>query len=264
MNPIRWLSPSVLVVFALVPFIEVVWPLVHLLTGVTLPAVTALPRNPEVLSALATSLSAAVVTAAAAALFGIPAAFLLSLRDFPGKQWLTGLFVVPLVLPPVVGGIADLNLFGPETTIGQWFALHGIPLTDSLIGIIMAQSFVTSPYCILSAKAAFEGIPSDLKDATRLAGGTTWDLLWRVAIPLAQQAIWTGIVLTFARAIGEFGATVMVAYHPYTLPVDLWVQFSAGGLPQILPIAAGLVVLVFVVLAVWSVGTRITRRAGDR
>jgi len=102
----------------------------------------------------------------------------------------------------------------------------------------LAQSYITSPFMILTAKAGFEEIPRELQEVTKTLGGGLWHIFWYVSVPLARSAILSGMVLTFARAVGEFGATMIMAYHPYTLPVEIWVQFTSGGITSILPIAA--------------------------
>jgi molybdate/tungstate transport system permease protein len=244
--------PSLLIAAALVPFVYIAAPLAHMFTNLSLSELVRQLTNPEVESAIGVSVAAALLTTLAALLFGLPTAFLLSLRPFPGKRVLESLLILPLLLPPVVGGVGQLFLYGPMTSIGQWFAAHQVDLTNSLIGVFLAQSYITSPYLILTAKAGFEDVPQELAEATRTLGGGLWHVFWYVSVPLAKSAILSGLILTFARAIGEFGATMILAYHPYTLPVEIWVQFTSGGFDAVVPLAALVTVFALLVALISS------------
>lgn len=239
----KYLSTPFLIVIAAIPILYVCAPLVHLLGETHTQSVLTLWTDDEFRTSLTTSLFSACLTTVLAIFFGLPAAYVLSNFRFPGKRLCEAVLLLPLVLPPIVGGIAQLNLYGPNTMVGSLLAAHGIHLTDSFFGIVLAQSFVTSPFLIFAAKSGFDGVPTELLEATKLFGGGVWTQFLRVSIPLSASAIWVGITLTFARSIGEFGATMMMAYHPYTVPVDIWVEFTSGGLAAILPIAVALVIL---------------------
>lgn len=233
----RRILPTVLVAFALLPLFYIIAPLAHLFAGASWSDLWRAFTSEEVLHAGAVSISAAAITTLLGLLFGVPTAFLLAGRTFPGKRLIEAVVLVPLLLPPVVGGVSQLYLYGPEAPFGTWFAAHGMALTNSLAGVVLAQTYITGPFMILAAKAGFEEIPKELKEATHTLGGGIWHVFWSVSVPLARSAILSGILLTFARAVGEFGATMIMAYHPYTLPVDIWVQFTSGGMAYIVPIA---------------------------
>lgn len=250
------IMPTFLVGTAILPLLYIVVPLFHMLSAVSWQQLISTLLNSEVDQSIGVSLLAATITTLASLVFGLPIAFLLSLRNFAGKRLIKAFLILPLVLPPVVGGIAQLFLYGPEAVIGNWFAGHGIMLTNSVIGVVLAQTYITSPFMILSAKAGFEEIPQELKEVTRTLGGGLWHIFWYVCVPLARSAILSGAVLTFARAIGEFGATMIMAYHPYTLPVDIWVQFISDGFQEILPIAAIITACAIVVMVVGSLLVR--------
>lgn len=246
------LKTPALLGLAIVPLLYIVAPLVHLFQGVSWTSLTTLGTDATFLQALGTSVGAACITTVASVVFGLPTAFALSTFRFRGKRLIEGLLLLPLVLPPIVGGTAQLNLYGPTSTVGGWFFSHGVHLTDSLIGIVIAQTFVTSPFLILAAKSGFDEVPAELWEVTKLAGGSLWTQFLRVSIPLSRTAIIAGMALTFARSIGEFGATMMVSYHPTTLPVDIWVQFSSSGLAGVTPIAIALCVLTVLVIEISS------------
>ena len=198
------------------------------------------------LAAVAVSVETATVAVLLLALFGIPLAYLLARRDFPGKGLVNLLVYLPLAVPPVVSGILLLLVFGPYAPIGAWLADLGMPLTDNLPAIVAAQTFVASPFLIVAARSAFESVDKELEQAAATLGDWPWVIFRRVTLPLIWPAILAGLTLSWVRALGEFGATIVLAYHPYSLPVLAWVRFSGSGLDSTLP----LVLLLFVVAAV--------------
>lgn len=242
----KWI-PGILVAAALVPILYVAMPLFQLISSTSPSQMVATFRDGELIQSLSVTLLSATVSTCLSVLFGLPAAFFLSRGRFFGKSLVEGLLLFPLILPPIVGGISLLDTFGPYSFIGKLFTSHGIELSNSVVGVILAQIYITSPFIIMSAKAGFDEVPSVYYEAVQLAGGGIWDLFWHISIPLSLRSIAAGVALTFARAFGEFGATMMMAYHPYTIPVDIWVQFSSGGLKSITPIATLIVAIGIIV-----------------
>jgi ABC-type sulfate/molybdate transport systems ATPase subunit/ABC-type sulfate transport system permease component len=175
-------------------------------------------------AALRTSLSTASIATAVIAVLGVPLAYLLA-HGRGRIAALVGVLVqLPLALPPLMSGVLLLYVVGPYSRVGQWF--DGA-LTDDAVGVILAQVFVAAPFLVISARSAFA----------------------RVALPAAAPGIRAGLLLAWLRAFGEFGATVVLAYHPYSLPVFTYVQFGSTGLDAtVLPVAAALAAA-FVVLA---------------
>lgn len=190
----------------------------------------------EVLSALAVSTAASTMAIVVLSLLGVPLAYLLARRDFPGKGLVNLLVQIPLAVPPVVSGILLLMVFGPYAPVGSWLASHGFLMTDSLLAITAAQLFVASPFVIIPARAAFEEIDASLEQVAATLGKSPQQIFRHVVLPLAWPAILSGITLSWVRALGEFGATAMVAYHPYSLPVLAWVQFQEAGLDNTVPL----------------------------
>nr|WP_206879723.1 ABC transporter permease [Alicyclobacillus mali (ex Roth et al. 2021)] len=237
------------------------WPMVRLALGAPPGAVMEAWREPELLQAAVTSLVSASISTALSVALGVPAAYLLIRFRFPGKWLLETLLLLPLVLPPIVGGVALMDVFGPYTALGGFAAAHNFPLTLSMAGIVLAQLYVTSPFLVFTSRAGFAEVPKDLHEAFRLEGADGWTTFWRLYVPLSAGSILAGVALTFARALGEFGATMLMAYHPYSLPVYIWVQFTAGGVPSMVPIASGIVIALAVAVgAVRFVGPRLVRR----
>jgi len=183
---------------------------------------------PGLYGALATSAETATISAALVGFAGIPLAYLLARRTGPLAAVAGAAVQLPLALPPLMSGVVLLYVFGPYTLLGR---LSGGRFTESLAGIVLAQSFVASPYLVVAARSAFRSVDPQLEDVAATAGLRPLARFLVVALPLASPGIRAGLLLTWLRAFGEYGATVMLSYHPYSLPVFTYVQFSAVGLP---------------------------------
>ncbi|MDS0477563.1 ABC transporter permease [Natrinema sp. 1APR25-10V2] len=213
--------------------------------------IAAVVADPAIRDAVATSLLTAPVSTAIATVFGVPLAYILSRVSFRGKRLLEAVVLLPLVVPPIVGGVMLLTVVGRYTPIGAAAAALGVPLTGSRVGVILAQTFVAGPFLVVVARSGFDSVDPRLEEAARTLGHSRLGTVRRVSLPLARDAIAAGIVLTFVRAIGEFGATMMVAYTPRTMPTQIRVSFIARGIDAIVPIALALLAIaVIVVVAV--------------
>lgn len=242
-----WLVPvglgGVLFVYLVLPFVTflVTTEPADVLGGLASPGVQVAIRN----SVITATISTVIATA-----LGIPLGLVLARRSFAGKRLVEAAVVMPIILPPVVGGAMLLTAFGRFTPIGAAAATVGMPLTNSLPGIVLAQTFVAAPFVVITARSGFASIDHQLEEASRSLGYGPFATFRRVSLPLAGGAIIAGVTLTFARAIGEFGATMMVAYNPRTMPTRIWVDFIAGGIEAIVPIALALLSITLLVLLV--------------
>lgn len=206
--------------------------------------------DPSFRRAVAHSAMTAPVATAIATVLGVPLGYVLARGRFPGRGLLQALVLLPLVVPPVVGGAMLLALVGRFTPLGSLAAAAGIPLTDSLVGVVLAQTFVAGPFVVVTARAGFGAVDPRYEEAARALGHGPLATFRRISLPLAGRAILAGVVLTFARAVGEFGATLMVAYNPRTMPTQLWVAFLAEGIEGVVPLALALLLLTLVVVGV--------------
>jgi molybdate/tungstate transport system permease protein len=188
-------------------------------------------------SAAVTSLVTAAASTALATVGGVPLAYWLARTDGPLATAVGAAVVLPLVLPPVVAGMVLLTLVGPDAVLARLVAAGGVALTRSLAGVVLAQTFVASPFVVVTATAAFRGVDPRLEHASRSLGKSRLASVRRVTLPLAWPGILGGITLAFARAMGEFGATLVVAYYPRTLPVAVWDAFVTEGLDAAFPVA---------------------------
>lgn len=212
-------------------------PLVYFLFVLQWPVVPPALSDPEAINALVISLISATVATLLMGLFGIPLGYVLARYNFPGKNLIAVAIYLPLVFPPVISGILLLVLYGPYGLIGGPLTMAGLEIDNTITGIIMAQIFVAAPFVIVSARTAFETVDPKLEQVAATLGQQRWGQFWRVSLPLARGGIIAGLILAWMRALGEFGATVVMAYHPYTLPVYTYVQLTGIGVPQTLPLA---------------------------
>lgn len=186
-------------------------PCLALLLGITGADVRAAWRSSEILDALALSAQTSLIALAICLLLGTPAAYLLARVEFAGKRLVEAVLLLPLVLPPVVGGVALLMAFGRHGLLGKTLDTFGLEIPFTMLAVILAQVFMAMPFFIQAAKAGFQAVPRTLEEASRTLGvGETMTFL-RVTAPLSWPALVSGAVLCWGRALGEFGATIMFA-----------------------------------------------------
>ena len=223
-RPLLWLA-ALLAIYLCAPFVA------------SIPQVDAADWHgvdwTTTLSAVAVSAASASVASLVILLGGVPLGYLLA-RSNSRKAALLGFVVqLPLALPPLTSGVLLLFLLGPYSWVGQ---LTGGALTDSFAGIVLAETFVAAPFLIIAARSAFAAVDPMFEDVAATLGHRASSRFFRVALPVAWPAISAGLALAWLRAFGEFGATVMVAYHPYSLPVYTYVVFGGQGLPAMMPL----------------------------
>jgi molybdate transport system permease protein len=166
----------------------------------------------DTLEALKLSLIASLSATALALVFGVPLAWLYARVDFPGRTLLRALTTLPMVLPPVVGGIALLLAFGRRGLLGSWLdSAFGITLPFTTAGVVMAETFVAMPFLVLTVEAGLRSMDRRYEEAARSLGAGRWTVFTRVTLPLIAPSLFAGAVLCWARALGEFGATITFA-----------------------------------------------------
>ncbi|MEU6998311.1 ABC transporter permease [Nonomuraea sp. NPDC046570] len=204
--------PWVLVVPALLGMAFLVLPLAGLLVRAPWSTLAVRLAEPQVLEALRLSLVTATVATAGCLLLGVPLAWLLARVDFPGRRVVRALVTVPLVLPPVVGGVALLLVFGRRGLIGQWLdATFGVTLPFTSAGVVVAEAFVAMPFLVISVEGALRAADQRFEEAAATLGASRWTIFRRVTLPLIAPGVVAGAVLCWARALGEFGATITFA-----------------------------------------------------
>jgi len=206
--------------------------------------------NPETRNAILMSFYAAFLATLFTFVFGVPLAYILARYDFPGKSIIEAAIDIPILIPHDAAGIALLLLFGPRTIIGAGFSSIGISFIDTLFGIVLAMAFVSSPFMIRSAEDAFKAVNPEMEKVARSLGASSFKTFFHVTFPLAFRGILTGCLLTWARAISEFGAVIILATVPPTAPVYLYNVFINQGLSAALPITALLIIAAIAIFIV--------------
>jgi molybdate transport system permease protein len=208
--------------------------------------------DPQVHSALWLSLFTSLVTISVVILLGTPFAFFHSRRRYPGRALVDTLIDLPLVLPPAVAGLGLLLLYGRTGLIGRYLDIFGITIAFSTLAVIMAQIFVASPFYIRQARALFEQLDPAYEQTARTLGASPLRIFLGVTVPLTANGLVSGAVMTFARALGEFGATIMFAGNlpgvTQTMPLAVYGGLE-GNFNIGITIAILLVILSFAVMA---------------
>jgi len=208
--------------------------------------------EPVVLDALSLSLATATLSTMIVVLFGTPLALVNARRDYPGRELVDTLTDLPIVLPPAVAGIALLMAFGRRGVIGQYLDIFGIQIVFTTLAVVTAQVFVASPFYIRQARASFEAVDRLYEDAARTLGASPMTVALRITIPLARGGLVSGAILSFARALGEFGATIMFAGNfqgrTQTMPLAIYTTMQ-GDMNAAICLSIILVVISFAVIS---------------
>jgi molybdate transport system permease protein len=205
-------------------------------------------RAPESLDALRLSLVCSFSATAIAIVFGVPLAWVQARMRFRGQNVLRAFTTLPMVLPPVVGGVALLLAFGRRGLIGSYlFDAYGIRLPFSTAGVILAETFVAMPFLVITVEAGLRSMNRRLEEAARTLGAHRWTVFWRVTLPLIAPSIFAGAILCWSRALGEFGATITFAGNfpgqTQTMPLAVYLLLETR------PEAAVILSLVLVVVS---------------
>jgi len=240
-------SLSLVLVFSLcggVLLAFILLPLLRLAASQSAGSLARIAAMADVRQAIALSLEAALITAVLAALLGVPLAYLLARARFRGRAVVAAIIDLPLAVPHTVAGIALLFVLGRQGIIGAPLAaLFGLRFWGTLAGIVAAMLFVSIPYTVNAARIGFEAVDPRLEMTARSLGLGPWQVLRWVSLPLAWRSVMTGLTLTYARAVSEFGAVVILVYHPMTAPVKIYELFLRFGVDD----AAGMSVLLLLI-----------------
>lgn len=203
--------------------------------------------DPEVLQSIGLTFGAAAIATSLALVTGVPLAYLLARCKFRGKRLLEAIINLPVVIPHTAAGIALLLVFGRRGLLGQWLSPLGITFTDNLAGIVVAMLFVSLPFLVNLSREAFALVDEELEKVALIDGASQWQAFFYVTLPLAWRGVLGGAVMMWARGISEFGAVVILAYHPKIVPVLVYERFEGFGLDAAQPIALLLILVALIV-----------------
>jgi molybdate transport system permease protein len=246
--------PVGLLVPAAVGLAALVLPLLGLVVRAPWSTLPSRLAAPGVLTALRLSLETATLATLLSVVLGVPLAWLLARVEFPGRRVVRALVTVPLVLPPVVGGVALLLVFGRKGLLGAWLdSAFGITLPFTTPGVVVAEAFVAMPFLIIAVEGALRGADTRFEEAAATLGAGRWTTFRRVTIPLVAPGIAAGAVLCWARALGEFGATITFAGNypgiTQTMPLAVYQTLEGGDLDGAIVLSLLLLVVSVTILA---------------
>jgi molybdate transport system permease protein len=240
-------APATLVLPATLALAFLVLPLVAMIVRVPWSGLSGQLSDPDVLAALRLSLVTATLATGVCLLLGVPLAWLLARVPFPGRRLVRALVTVPLVLPPVVGGLALLLLLGRRGLLGQWlYQWFDVTIPFTTTAVVIAEAFVAMPFLVIAVEGALRGADNRYEEAAATLGASRWTVFRRVTLPLVAPGVAAGAVLCWARALGEFGATITFAGNfpgkTQTMPLKVYLLLETD--------APAAVVLSLVLLAV--------------
>jgi molybdate transport system permease protein len=245
--------PVGLILPAVVGLALLVLPLVGLAARVPWSRLGQILTSPDVLSALRLSLTTAATTTIVCLVCGVPLAWLLARSELPGRTLLRGLVTVPLVLPPVIGGVALLVTFGRRGLVGEWlYETFGVSLPFTTAAVVMAQSFVAMPFLVVAVEGALRTADRRFEDVAATLGASGWTTFRRITLPAVTPGVVAGAVLCWARALGEFGATITFAgSYPgttRTMPVAAYAAINAGEVDTAIALSLLMIVVSVAIL----------------
>ncbi len=202
-----------------------------------------------VVGAIWISLSASTISTLLAFIFGVPLAYVLARKNFPGKSLIEGVIDIPVMIPHIVAGVALFGIFNPSGLVGQPLSQVGVIFQDHFAGVVVAMLFMSFPYLVDSAREGFKSVDPRLENVARSLGASIEVTFLKVTFPLAFPHIFNGLLLCWARGISEFSAVLILAYFPKSAPILIWEKFSTFGLSVSRPISILLIIICLLIFA---------------
>ncbi len=238
-GPFYWVSISC----GIMVLAFILLPLVELLTAPSGTMLKETLRDKNVIRSIWLSIYTAMSAAGISFIVGTPLAYVLARSQFRGKHFIESIIDLPIVIPHPVVGIAILSVAGKNHWLGHFMQEIGIRIMGSTTGIITVLTFVGMPFYINALKSGFEAISPRLENVSRSLGASMWSTFIRITFPLAWRSVLVGLIMCCARSISEFGAVVVVAYHPMIAPVLIYERYEGYGLQYSQPVAVWLVLV---------------------
>jgi molybdate/tungstate transport system permease protein len=260
---VRSASSALSVAAAAVIWIALLGPVIALLFHIPPGTVLSALRAPGALDPLVVSLQSGLITLAVLVCFGTPLAWMMARGRLPWPRlWEAGVLTA-LLLPPLVVGLLLIFMVGPLTPIGQLLGHFNLSATNTFFALVIAEIYESAPYYVLGAQAAFAAVDPRMEQQAALLGDRPSRAVRRVTMPLAAPGLAMALAVAWARAMGAFGAVIIIAYHPYGLPLQIWTTLQETGLASALPFALVLLVVALplpIAAYLWSARARRRRR----
>lgn len=245
----------VFIILGAIALLFIIAPLAGMFLSVKAPHLFETMADRQVSSSISRTLIIAAVATLVSSLFAVPLAYILARKKFPLKGLVEAIIDIPVVIPHSAAGIALLGFISRDSILGSLASSAGFSLVGSHTAIGMAMAFVSLPFLINSARDGFAAVPLRLEKAAETLGASPFKIFTQINLPLAKRSVISGFVLMFARGMSEFGAVVIVAYHPMTTPVLIFDRFNSFGLDYARPVAAIFIVItviIFILLRIYQ------------
>jgi molybdate/tungstate transport system permease protein len=239
----------------------IVAPLLGMFLQSNIPQLQSTITDSEVTQSIYTTIMASMGATLVLGFFAIPLAYLVSRSKSRWKSLINGILDLPIVIPHSAAGIALLGVLSKNGMIGKPLSGFGIDFVSTTLGISVAMAFVSVPYLYNAARIGFENVPERLENAAYTLGASRKRTFFSIALPMAWRSLLSGFVMMFARGMSEFGAVIIVAYHPMTTPVLIFERFSAFGLKYAQPVA---VIFITICLLLFIAIRLLNKRNHDR
>ncbi len=243
-----------------VALLFIIAPMFGLMFSSSLSQLTETVADKEVQNSILLTLTTAFFATLVFSIAGIPLAYILARKEFPGKRLVSGIIDLPVVIPHTAAGIAILGVISRNSVLGKTAGAIGLDLVGNPVGISIAMAFVSVPFLLNAARDGFVSVPVRLEKTALNLGASPLRVFFTISLPLASRNIVSGAIMMFARGMSEFGAVVIVAYHPMITPIMIYERFGAFGLKYAQPVA---VIFVSVSLIFFIVLRMITDRKTD-
>jgi molybdate/tungstate transport system permease protein len=210
----------------------IVAPLLGMVLESSLAGLRDTVRDAEVMRSIRLTLLASLGGTLVFSVAAVPFGWLLARKDFPGKSLLVGIIDLPVIVPHSTAGIALLTVLNRESLAGQAAERLGLSFVGHPVGIALAMAFVSVPFVVNASRDGFSLVPERLEKAAMTLGASPLRVFVTVSLPLARRSVLTGFIMMFARGLSEFGAVIIIAYHPMVTPVLIYERFTSYGLEQ--------------------------------
>jgi len=228
------------------------YPLIKMIFNVDPSILLDTAKEKEVINSIILTLRASLIATIAALITGIPLAYIFARKEFPGKKVLEGLIDIPVIIPHTAVGIALLSAWGRHSFLSK---STGLNIVGTEIAISMAMFFVSVPFLINSVKSGFRMVDPRYEKTALTLGANPWQMFYTVSLPMVKKSIISGSIMMWGRGISEFGAVIILAYHPVTAPVLIFERFQNYGLKYALPVTVIMICLslmIFIIIRIYE------------
>ena len=235
---------------SIIAFLFIFLPILNLLLKPEISSIIESLKDSQVIDSLCLSIYASFIATGICLIIGTPLSYIFARKDFPFKRTIEGIIDLPIMIPHPVIGLAILSIVAKDYWIGKILNKLAIEVVGSVTGIVIVLTYVGLPFYVNTVKAGIKAIPERIEYVSRTLGKGEIETFFKIVLPLSYKSIVEGMIMSTARAISEFGAVIIIAYHPMVAPVLIYERFTAYGLKYSIPVAVLLIIicLIFFIL----------------